>query len=317
MLEKPYLHQMDNFGQLVSVVANELSIDPYLVEKDYWIMHCLYGLEKAGNQFHLKGGTSLSKAYRIIDRFSEDIDLFILPPSELKYGKNHNKQFHIDGRKKFFDNLVDGIRIDGVQISRDYDFDDPSGKYRNGGLRLHYGSALQNVTAGVKEGVLLEVGFANTVPNKPVDISSWVFDAAHSRRVEAIDNRARGVMCYDPGYTFVEKLQTIATKFRLLEKQGSLMPNFIRHYYDVYCLLGQKEVLAFIGTDSYVDYKKKHFPNKDLELPITQNQAFLLDEPEMFELFEKEYLNKSALYYRGQPSFSEIIKRIKDNIANL
>ncbi|MEA2882414.1 MAG: hypothetical protein QOH32_1670, partial [Bradyrhizobium sp.] len=42
--------------------------------KDYWIMHSLYGLQKLGLIFELKGGTSLSKGFKIIDRFSEDID---------------------------------------------------------------------------------------------------------------------------------------------------------------------------------------------------------------------------------------------------
>src|SRR5436190_15605964 len=51
------------------------SIDPALVEKDYWIMQGLYGLQKLGMKIELKGGTSLSKGLQIIHRFSEDIDI--------------------------------------------------------------------------------------------------------------------------------------------------------------------------------------------------------------------------------------------------
>lgn len=40
-------------------------------------MHSLHGLQQLDLQFELKGGTSLSKAYKIIDRFSEDIDIYI------------------------------------------------------------------------------------------------------------------------------------------------------------------------------------------------------------------------------------------------
>jgi predicted nucleotidyltransferase component of viral defense system len=43
------------------IVAQETDIDPALVEKDYWIMHCLHGLQQLGLTFELKGGTSLSK----------------------------------------------------------------------------------------------------------------------------------------------------------------------------------------------------------------------------------------------------------------
>ena len=45
-------------------------------------MHCLYGLQQLGMTFELKGGTSLSKGFQIIDRFSEDIDIRIEPPPD-------------------------------------------------------------------------------------------------------------------------------------------------------------------------------------------------------------------------------------------
>ena len=72
-----YLHNHPQFAELMRIVAQEKSIDPALVEKDYWIMHCLYGLQKLGLTFQLKGGTSLSKAYGLISRFSEDIDITV------------------------------------------------------------------------------------------------------------------------------------------------------------------------------------------------------------------------------------------------
>ena len=75
-----YLHNHPQFADLIRIVAQEKGIDPALVEKDYWIMHCLYGLQQLGLTFELKGGTSLSKGYQIINRFSEDIDIRIEPP---------------------------------------------------------------------------------------------------------------------------------------------------------------------------------------------------------------------------------------------
>jgi hypothetical protein len=58
-----YLHEQHDFSDLIRVVAGERRIDPYLVEKDYWLVHSLYGLQKAGYDFQLKGGTSLSKGF--------------------------------------------------------------------------------------------------------------------------------------------------------------------------------------------------------------------------------------------------------------
>ena len=75
-----FLHERSDFKALVETVADSEKInDPALVEKDYWIMHAVFGLKQLGLTFELKGGTSLSKGFGIIHRFSEDIDIRIEP----------------------------------------------------------------------------------------------------------------------------------------------------------------------------------------------------------------------------------------------
>ena len=74
-----YLHNHKDFVDLLRIISEDSGIDAGLVEKDYWIMHVLYGLKKQGFVFELKGGTSLSKGYKIINRFSEDVDIHIKP----------------------------------------------------------------------------------------------------------------------------------------------------------------------------------------------------------------------------------------------
>ena len=78
-MAQPFLHEHSEFVALLRIVGERDSIEPILVEKDYWIMHALWGLHDLGLVFELKGGTSLSKGYKIIERFSEDIDIKILP----------------------------------------------------------------------------------------------------------------------------------------------------------------------------------------------------------------------------------------------
>ena len=53
------LHERRNFDQLLAIVANERALDPMLVEKNYWIMHSLWGLQAQDFVFELKGATSL------------------------------------------------------------------------------------------------------------------------------------------------------------------------------------------------------------------------------------------------------------------
>src|SRR5580704_95941 len=107
-MSRDFLHDHSEFADLIRIVAQEKGIDPALVEKDYWIMHALYGLQQLGLKFELKGGTSLSKGHQIIHRFSEDIDIRIEPPPELhvKTRASQKKGAHVESRRKFYDWLV-------------------------------------------------------------------------------------------------------------------------------------------------------------------------------------------------------------------
>lgn len=313
-----YLHEHPEFSDLVNIVAGGLKIDPYLVEKDYWIMHCLHSLARCGYDFQLKGGTSLSKGYGIIHRFSEDIDLHITPPADMgvKTSRNHNKEQHRESRRKYYDFLAENIKIpDIVKVERDTSFDSPPG-YFSGGIRLLYEAKFPS-DGSAKEGVLLEAGFDDVIPNHPLDITSWAFDFAKDKNVAVLDNRASQIPCYDPGYTFVEKLQSIATKFRQQQDGAGFPPNFMRHYYDVFCLLQDENVQKFIGTEDYKKHKKRRFPRKDLEVPLNENEAFLLQDKETRELYRKEYEKRPGLYYQGLPPFEDILSIIHENIDRL
>lgn len=195
-----YLHKHPQFADLIRIVAAERGIGPALVEKDYWIMHCLYGLQQLGLTFQLKGGTSLSKGFQAINRFSEDIDIRIEPPAD----RDVKTPAQVQSRKAFYDWLAGTIRIDGIdEVNRDTAFDNKD--FFSAGIRLHYKKATEGLK-DLREGVLLELGFDDVMPNIPKDISSWAHDYA-AGKVDIIDNRAKAVACYDPRYTFVENFR--------------------------------------------------------------------------------------------------------------
>jgi Nucleotidyl transferase AbiEii toxin, Type IV TA system len=222
------------------------------------------------------------------------------------HGRNHDKPVHRQSRKDFFDWLAQSIRIDGItNVERDTAFDDVPG-YRSGGVRLKYASVTEPM-AGLRDGVLLEAGFDQVAPNTSKDISSWLYDRAIASKVEIVDNRARAVPCYDSGYTFVEKLQTISTKFRKQQADGSDPVGFMRHYYDVYELLQVPEVQKFI-TSEYIHHKQKRFRGDNKN--IVENQAFVLSDPKTKDLYAKAYERSSSLYYAKKPSFEEILAEI-------
>jgi hypothetical protein len=308
-MPRDFLHNHRQFADLIRIVADAQGIAPALVEKDYWIMQSLYGLQQLGLTFELKGGTSLSKGYGLISRFSEDIDIRIEPPADppVMIGRNHDKAAHVQSRKDFYDRLAQTIVIDGItSVERDTAFDDPR-QYRSAGIRLTYAS-INGSVEGLKDGVLLEVGFDDVAPNEARHVSSWAYDFAASQ-VKVIDNRALGVACYHPGHTLVEKLQAISTKFRQQQETGAFPPNFMRHYYDVYSLLQDPTVQAFVSTQGYLDHKAKRFPKLD-NLVIAENEAFVLGDPATRATLQRAYMASSALYFRGQPAFDEILAEI-------
>src|ERR1700683_178602 len=141
-----FLHKHGQFADLIRIVAQERSIDPALVEKDYWIMQCLYGLQQLGQTFELKGGTSLSKGFQIINRFSEDIDIRIEPPPDrdVKTGRNQTKPAQVKSRKDFYDWLAATIHIDGIEtVTRDTAFDNED--FFSAGIRLSYKSVTERL----------------------------------------------------------------------------------------------------------------------------------------------------------------------------
>ena len=314
-----FIHNDPEFKQILSIVASNKSIDITLIEKDYWIMHALYSLHQQGIDFELKGGTSLSKGYGIINRFSEDIDIHIRTNFGLQTEGKEDKPEIKNARKNFYDVLAKSIVINGiVSVERDYEFDDLD-KYRSGGIRLNYISYTPTLE-GLKDGILLEAGFDTVTPNNPLTISSWIWDHLVSLNLHNnyIDNTAVGVACYHPGYTLVEKLQTIVRKFRNSSNPNNTDDkNFMRQYYDVYCLLGKPEIINFIGSPEYLSHKAARIKGVDNGIPLNEHPALCLNDLEIRTSFKNRYLSTVKLYYNGQPDFEDILARIKTYLPRL
>ena len=86
------LHEdKEAFSDLVQAAAESIGLPQVHVEKDYWVTMALKYLAESDhfNEVVFKGGTSLSKGYRLISRFSEDIDLAIFSGDA---GKNKRKK---------------------------------------------------------------------------------------------------------------------------------------------------------------------------------------------------------------------------------
>jgi len=118
--------------------------------------------------------------------------------------------------------------------------------------------------------------------------------------VDIADNRAIDIKCYNPEYTFVEKLQAIIRKFAQEQESKVINQNFLRQYYDVYELLGSQIVVDFMGTKEYEAHKIRRFNSKELEKSLSENAAFDFSDGALLQLFKGRFQQTRALYYNGQ-----------------
>ena len=73
-----YLHNnREQFAEAINLAVFQTGLAPEIIEKDYYITLILRKLSEMFDFVVFKGGTSLSKCHKVIDRFSEDIDITI------------------------------------------------------------------------------------------------------------------------------------------------------------------------------------------------------------------------------------------------
>ena len=139
------LHNHPQFADLIRIVAEDQGIAPALVEKDYWIMQSLYGLQQLGLTFELKGGTSLSKGYGLISRFSEDIDIRIEPPANPPVSEVNAKVTELNAATL---NALNGEQF-MLQLYRQLPFNNPAYRQLAAWLTTPFeGALLQHCAVG-------------------------------------------------------------------------------------------------------------------------------------------------------------------------
>ena len=114
------VHDDAEFDALLQIVADKRRIGVALVEKDYWVTHTLWALHAQGFDVWFKGGTSLSKGFGLIERFSEDLDLKLEPGTvaslhSVKNWRSEGTKATAD-RKAHFENLASTLSVPGATV---------------------------------------------------------------------------------------------------------------------------------------------------------------------------------------------------------
>lgn len=229
-----FVHDDSDFQQLLGIVARETGIAAALIEKDYWVTHTLWALHETGLEIWFKGGTSLSKGFGLIQRFSEDLDLMIQHgtaeglPSVTNWTSTNKGP--VKSRRAFYDALPEALVVPQVRIQIDRSRVDKQARCAD--YLGHYpGALLDQLAPSMSPFVRLEVGRARVVPHTEQRIGSFVHTYLADRAMlgDYIDNHPGAVRCVHPLVTLFEKLDAIARRYA---RDGVDADSFVRHYED-------------------------------------------------------------------------------------
>ncbi|MEN9802565.1 MAG: hypothetical protein RLZ37_1690 [Actinomycetota bacterium] len=213
-------------------VSVETGIPVAHVMKDFWVTEVLRGLVSAasdtGLEVYFKGGTSLSKAFGIIERFSEDVDILVIT-SETNRGAVDTKLraliAGVEARTNLSGVTQPAGTSKGIRRSTRFIYPAPSGF----------------TDAGVSPGVLLELGTrGGAFPAEIHGIRSII--ASHRQELigEFVEFDPLSVQVLGAERTLVEKLMILHTAAS--HETDSLMMRHARHYYDIHRLLSRQQI---------------------------------------------------------------------------
>ena len=313
--------------EVLSAVAAKVGLPTFVVEKDWWVVQTLRLITQMdiADQIVFKGGTSLSKAWGLIDRFSEDIDLAInreffgysgdisrTQVGKLKDASNKYicNTFLNDLRKMFVDEGLEGIKLDVVDV-KDPD-DDPVKIAVVFPIVAHYSSYVQ-------PRVLLEIGSRSLMePSTACKFRSMIGDSFPDR-IFADENIE--ICCVNPERTFLEKLFLLHEEHQRPKEKMSIQGKS-RHLYDIYKIsqtpFAEKAIKNKILYTSIVthrerftklggvDYASHYPPNLN---PIPPEDLFSVWQNDFNELINN-------MITGAEISFAEVLDVIKQ-ISNL
>lgn len=237
-----FVHDDDEFRELVQITATDLHISTSLVQKDYWVTHVLWSLVELGFEIWFKGGTSLSKGFGLIQRFSEDLDLKLEHPhlSPVENWKSEGKAATV-ARQAFFDGTLGLLSIPGMEAAELSELRQRN--YKGIVVAARYPILFEDMPADMRPFVQLEIGDARVNPFEERPITSWVHEKLIGLDQDAdyTDNQPSGIRCIHPLVTLIEKLDAIAKRF---ERDEMDVAGFVRHYEDAARIIGHAGDLA-------------------------------------------------------------------------
>ena len=306
--------------------AAKMGMREAIIEKDFWVCYILdYLFHRCAWKDNLafKGGTSLSKAYGLIERFSEDIDL-ILDWRVIGYGIDEpwkersntkqdifNKEANTKAEEFLRDTFLPAISSDlsaelgdGVRC-----FIDPDDAQT---VKIAYPNSFDDLS--ILQEIRLEIGaLAAWTPAKITKITSY----AAEKYGRVFEQPSTDILTVLPERTFWEKV-TILHREAFRAENHPLTARYSRHYYDLYCMaksdvknraLSDTDLLAHV-----VAFKDRFYRCPWARYDLAKRGTMRLMPPEYnVQKLKEDYAHMHNMIFGEKPSFDEIL----DGIAKL
>lgn len=309
-----------DFEQAILRAAEYFSdrkLRPAIIEKDYYVTEVLRIITTVcGDKIIFKGGTSLAKGWNLIQRFSEDIDVFVDPAAfqpPLKGKNSINREL-----KKIRDAIKQHPALSFVE----------SESQTIGGFGRSDRFSYKQLFGGpgeVANRVLVESGTASgREPSEDVQLCSYLgqFLKETSHSLGAEDEGPFTLRLLHFRRTFVEKMFAIHSKIELFKRDKRPIGSYARHYYDLFQLSSRNEVEIMLRSAEYATIKtdydqisKTHFPESYFPpegMSFSRSEA-LFPSLELSTIIGTEYESQCRmLCYGPYPTWDKVQARFME-----
>jgi hypothetical protein len=330
---------MDKFIQLnnkdkrayFEVAAADLNVMPQLIEKDFWVcwvLKTLFSLPTSGDHLTFKGGTSLSKGYDVIRRFSEDVDVSIertflsseasIEPDKDESNKENKRRLErlqIACKEKISNTLISELKksigatiVDKKSWNLELDSKDALGQTV---LFSFPHSLTSSMESYVKSAVKIE--FGSRAAHWPVENMTIIPYVANTSDDVSVEGASVRVLAAER--TFWEKA-TILHMVHNYPEGKNVPPRMSRHYYDLF---------AMVNTPIYEKALEKISLLKDVSnhkaLFFKANWAHyeeakpgclkLLPREDQIKQLKTDYRQMQEMFFEAPPLFENILKKLK------
>lgn len=301
------------------------------IEKDFWVCWTLdalfNGLEADGPRLLFKGGTSLSKAFGLIARFSEDIDITVFRDdlgqsaevADLDALSGKKRRARLDAIRdacqayiagpfaEQFTHLAESVILDG-RFRLEPDPDDKDGQ----SLLFWYPAVTATTGDYIRSAVKIEAGAKSALdPHVAASVTPYV-----TQDLPDLDLTVTNVITVKPERTFWDKVMILHGLRQWHDRRGELRhggQRISRHYYDVHQLMQAPSAVAWqVDHELAIDcahHARLFFGSADLGLDSAIPGTFTLTpSPAMREALKKDYEAMAGMVFGDIPPLDAVLR---------